>query len=161
MRKSEQLERIIEHYAGGNKSKMARLLGVSPQAISTWITRDAYDIELIYAKCENINPEWLLTGKGPMLKSDNTSYTLPDNNMPMVAENPSDYIQSNPYYIMYKEKDREVICLSEEIGSLKEKIRRLEADRLNDLNQDADIASTKKSHLSKKGVISANVHSKK
>ena len=160
MRKSEQLERIIEHYAGGNKSKMARLLGVSPQAISTWITRDAYDIELIYAKCENINPEWLLTGKGPMLKSDNTSYTLPDNNMSMVAESSSDYIQSNPYYIMYKEKDKKVMILSEEVGVLKERVRQLEADRLNDQNQDAEIASTKKLHSSKKDVTSANVHSK-
>ena len=160
MRKSEQLERIIEHYAGGNKSKMARLLGVSPQAISTWIAREAYDIELIYAKCENINPEWLLTGKGPMLKSNNTSYTLPDNNMSMVAESSSDYIQSNPYYIMYKEKDKEVRALSEELGALKERIRQLEADRLNDQNQDAEIASTKKLHSSKKDVTSANVHSK-
>ena len=150
MRKSEQLERIIEHYAGGNKSKMARLLGISPQAISTWITRDAYDIELIYAKCENINPEWLLTGKGPMLKSNNTSYTLPDNNMSMVAESSSDYIQSNPYYIMYKEKDKEVRALSEELGVLKERIRQLEANRLNDQNQDADIASTKKLKKKKK-----------
>ena len=64
------LEAIINHFANGNKSQLARILDVTPQAISTWLSRNTFDQELIYAKCENINPDWLLTGRGEMLKSE-------------------------------------------------------------------------------------------
>ncbi len=64
------LEAIITHFADGNKSQLARILNISPQAISTWLSRGTFDQELIYAKCENINPDWLLTGRGSMLKSE-------------------------------------------------------------------------------------------
>ena len=64
------LEAIITHFADGNKSQLARVLNISPQAISTWLSRGTFDQELIYAKCENINPDWLLTGRGSMLKSE-------------------------------------------------------------------------------------------
>ena len=70
MDKKSMLESIINHYASGNKSQMARILNVSPQAISTWLSRNTFDHELIYSKCENINPHWLLTGRGSMLKTD-------------------------------------------------------------------------------------------
>lgn len=63
------LEAIINHFANGNKSQLARILDVTPQAISTWLSRNTFDQELVYAKCENINPDWLLTGRGSMLKS--------------------------------------------------------------------------------------------
>lgn len=72
MDKKSMLESIINHYASGNKSQMARILNVSPQAISTWLSRNTFDHELIYSKCENINPHWLLTGRGSMLKTDTT-----------------------------------------------------------------------------------------
>ena len=69
MEKKDRLLKLIEHYADGNKSEFARMIGISPQAISTWISRNTFDIDVIYAKCVNISPEWLLTGKGPMLKT--------------------------------------------------------------------------------------------
>lgn len=68
MEKKDRLLRLIEHYSGGNKSEFARMIGVSPQAVNTWISRNTFDIDIVYAKCVNISPEWLLTGKGPILK---------------------------------------------------------------------------------------------
>ena len=68
MTKKERLLRLIEHYSAGNKSEFARMLGVTPQAITTWIARDTFDTEIVYAKCVNIDADWLLTGKGDMLK---------------------------------------------------------------------------------------------
>ena len=68
MEKKDRLLRLIEHYSDGNKSEFARMIGVSPQAVNTWISRNTFDIDIVYAKCVNISPEWLLTGKGPMLK---------------------------------------------------------------------------------------------
>lgn len=62
------LNAIINHYANGSKARMARILDVTPQAISTWLSRNKLDIELVFAKCEGINPEWLFTGKGSMLR---------------------------------------------------------------------------------------------
>lgn len=67
MDKSLILRKLIEYYSDGNGSKFARLLGVKPQTISTWLARNTYDIELIFAKCYNINPFFLLTGEGEML----------------------------------------------------------------------------------------------
>ena len=37
------LKAIISHYANGNKSKMARILGITPQSISTWLARNSFD----------------------------------------------------------------------------------------------------------------------
>ena len=70
MSKKDRLLDLIRNFSNGNKSEFARMIGVSPQAINTWISRDTFDIETIYSKCVNISPEWLLTGKGPMLKSE-------------------------------------------------------------------------------------------
>lgn len=70
MSKKDRLLDLIGHFSNGNKSEFARMIGVSPQAINTWISRDTFDIETIYSKCVNLSPEWLLTGKGPMLKND-------------------------------------------------------------------------------------------
>ena len=70
MEKKDRLLSLICHYSGGNKSEFARMIGVSPQAVNTWITRNTFDIDIIYAKCLNVSPDWLLTGKGPMLKND-------------------------------------------------------------------------------------------
>lgn len=59
---------IIKHYSNGNKAHFATKLGLTPQSISTWISRNTFDIDKIYANCEDISAEWLLTGKGDMIK---------------------------------------------------------------------------------------------
>lgn len=69
--KKQRLTQIIDYYANGKNVEFARLLGLSPQGISTWLSRNMYDIDLIYAKCDGISAEWLITGKGSMIKSDN------------------------------------------------------------------------------------------
>lgn len=78
MDKRARLQTLIEHYAGGNKSNFAKMLGVTPQAITGWIARNTFDIELVYAKCDDLSAEWLLTGEGRMLRSvnDDASVTL-------------------------------------------------------------------------------------
>lgn len=73
MDKKGILEALIAHYTGGNKSQFAKMLGVKPQTINTWDSRSTFDIELIYSKCEHISADWLLTGKGPMLKTSTSS----------------------------------------------------------------------------------------
>lgn len=70
MDKKDMLTMLIKHYADGNKSRFASMLGVSPQAISTWEKRNTFDIELIFTKCENLNAKWLLTGTGEMFVNE-------------------------------------------------------------------------------------------
>ena len=72
------LQAMIRHYADGHKSKFARKLGISPQCLATWLSRNTFDIELIFAKCDNLNPAWLFTGEGTMLlNADASNYDQP------------------------------------------------------------------------------------
>ena len=77
MEKKERLLSLIDHYSGGNKSEFARMVGLSPQAINTWISRNTFDIDIVYAKCVNVSPDWLLTGNGPMFKTKGTPDVSP------------------------------------------------------------------------------------
>ena len=104
---------IIAHYTDGNKSKFAQMLGVTPQAISTWEKRNTFDLELIFAKCENINSLWLLTGEGEMLKREEENIKTGD-------------ALANALLKMIEEKDLELRSQAETIGKLRERIRNLE-----------------------------------
>ena len=70
MDKKQMILDLIDYYSNGSKTLFSKKLGVTPQTISSWISRNTFDKELIFAKCENINAEWLLTGEGYMLKSE-------------------------------------------------------------------------------------------
>ena len=72
------LSKIKSHYNFEKDADFARFLEIKPQTLSSWYSRNTFDIELLYSKCVELNPEWLLTGEGEMLKSDN--------NTPAVAE---------------------------------------------------------------------------
>lgn len=73
MDKKNMIEALVRHFTKGNKSKFALMLGVTPQTINTWMARNTFDAELIYAKCEYISGDWLLTGEGAMLKTSTSS----------------------------------------------------------------------------------------
>ncbi len=68
----DMLETIINVCAEGNQAQFARELGESPQNISAWIRRGKLDVVKIYKMYRKLNPHWLLTGEGEMLKSDAT-----------------------------------------------------------------------------------------
>lgn len=89
MDKSERLERLVEYYGKGNKSHFAKMLGVKAQTINTWLSRNTYDTELIFAKCDNINASWLLTGEGNMLNEEPKNDKMPNINYECVG---------TPYY---------------------------------------------------------------
>ena len=66
MDKTLILNKIKFHYSFKNDVEFANFLGVSPQTISSWYQRNTFNLELIYAKCVEINANWLLTGEGEM-----------------------------------------------------------------------------------------------
>lgn len=72
MDKRIMLDLIKEHANVKNNTSLAKLLGITSQAVSNWYARNTFDPELIYSKCPFINPAWLLTGEGEMIISQNT-----------------------------------------------------------------------------------------
>jgi hypothetical protein len=72
MDKSVILQRLIVHYTEGNKALFAQKIGVMPQTISSWLARKTFDIDLIFAKCESVSAEFLLTGKEPLMKDEHS-----------------------------------------------------------------------------------------
>lgn len=67
------LNAIKAHLNMSKNADFARYLGISSQAVSNWYARNTFDAELIYTKCDFINPAWLLTGIGEMLKDAHSS----------------------------------------------------------------------------------------
>lgn len=69
MEKKERVMALVNHYTNGNKSQFAKMLGITPQTINTWIARNTFDAELLYAKCDDLSADWLLAGKGDMIRN--------------------------------------------------------------------------------------------
>lgn len=67
MDRKRMVSSLVEYYTNGNKSQFAKMLGITPQTINTWISRNTFNAELIHAKCEGVSANWLLTGCGSMI----------------------------------------------------------------------------------------------
>ena len=70
MDKGIMVEKLVDYFSNGNKAAFAKKLGVSPQTVHSWIARNTFDSELVFAKCDGLSADWLLTGEGPMLRSE-------------------------------------------------------------------------------------------
>ena len=79
MRKSEMLECLINYYSEGNKARFSAHIGVKPQTVSAWISRNTFDAEVLYAKCVGVSADWLLSnGTGEMIRQKATVKTSGD-----------------------------------------------------------------------------------
>ncbi|WP_407483660.1 LexA family transcriptional regulator [Elizabethkingia anophelis] len=70
MDKSLILDGIKEHLGFSKDSELASFLGIARNTLSTWRSRNSIDYDLIISKCDQIDANWLITGKGNMLKDD-------------------------------------------------------------------------------------------
>jgi len=68
MDKSLILNDIKRHLNIRFDKEFAVFLEIKTTTLSMWYKRNTYDVELLFKKCDFLNPEWLLTGKGEMLK---------------------------------------------------------------------------------------------
>lgn len=62
----------------------ANELGITKQTLSNWKKRNTFDAELIYTNCLHVNPSWLLSGQGEILKSDNKPDELKGQGIPLI-----------------------------------------------------------------------------
>ena len=123
MNKKERLEAIIRHYSDGKPSVFAKLIGVAPSTISSWLSRDTLDYDLLFAKCENISSEWLLTGRGEMLNVQTSTL----NNKTTSLQKESTGIEDKLLAIIAN-KDATIREMAEEIGILKQTITQLKQE---------------------------------
>lgn len=76
MDKTLVINDIKNHLNYKTDTELADFLGVKQPTISTWRKRNTIDYELIIAKCNDIDANWLLTGEGNMLKENNQKNTI-------------------------------------------------------------------------------------
>lgn len=67
MDKKRMLEDLITYYAGGNKTKFASMLGMTPSGLGNWLKRETFDAAKLFTHCAGLSPAWLLTGEGDMI----------------------------------------------------------------------------------------------
>lgn len=70
MNKTIMLERIKDYYDFPTDADFAKFLGVKPQVLSNWKSRNTFDAELLYSKCPELSPSWLLCGEEPMVDEE-------------------------------------------------------------------------------------------
>ena len=118
MDKTLILNEIINKLFDSSKSKFARKLGVTPQTISSWLARNSFDIALIYAKCEVLAADWLLTGAGSMFKTAAPSVPSDDVSSDDVSFNAQNTILNTLKGII-KEQALQIARLEIEVENLK------------------------------------------
>ena len=98
MSKSNILQAIQDYYHFKKDSHFASFLGITPQVLSNWKSRETFDVNLIYTKCVDFSLEWLVTGQGSMLKNN----TDKKNSIPVAkpVENSTDGIPLIPIEAM-------------------------------------------------------------
>ena len=60
------LNSVKDYYKIKNDAQFARFLGVSPTTLATWRKRKMFDVDVLYAKCHDISPDFILGGKLPI-----------------------------------------------------------------------------------------------
>ncbi len=78
------LSKIKSQYNFKSDAEFARYLGIAPNTLSNWYNRNSMDHELVISKCEFINANWLLTGKGNMLKSEENLNNAEKTGLPLI-----------------------------------------------------------------------------
>lgn len=70
------IEAIKVYMGVESLADLARILGVSPQRISSWGIRGTYDTKLIIKAIPEIREEWLISGEGDMLRAEGMANLL-------------------------------------------------------------------------------------
>ncbi|UBD75681.1 XRE family transcriptional regulator [Parabacteroides goldsteinii] len=136
---NERINRLIKEMSNGNKRSFSMKIGVSATVIENIVgkrgSKPSFDIlEKIMFSIENINADWLLTGRGSMLREEQYS------NQASSSTSVVDNSEAAVYYKMYKERDEENKMLIEQIGQLKERLR-MQEEKIMGLRQAGDTPS--------------------
>lgn len=107
------LEKLREFYGFKTFGKLANFLGVKQNTLSSWISRDSLDEDLIFRKCEGISYDWIRTGEGEML-------------LPSVKDGLEAYTKDQSYSLSLTIADPVLVdivrILQDDLPELKEKV---------------------------------------
>lgn len=73
---SANIDAIMQYMGVKSLADLARILGISPQRISSWGIRGTYDTKLIIKAIPEIREEWLISGEGDMLRAESMANLL-------------------------------------------------------------------------------------
>jgi phage repressor protein C with HTH and peptisase S24 domain len=126
------LNEIKSHYNFKSNVEFATFLGIGPTTLSAWYSRNSFNYDLVSSKCVDISGNFLLTGKKPLLKSEEllsirANTTNQDTKIPLVSVaavggfgNANFSIKQSDikdYYIIPKFKERHIDFMIEISGS--------------------------------------------
>ena len=106
--------RIKQYYDLKTDTELATFLGVTSQAISNSVNRNTLNWNNIITKCDDLSVDWLLTGKGELLR--NSFQTDVECNICTVKDR------------LIAEQDRHLKTKCELVAQLKEENERLKED---------------------------------
>lgn len=99
------------------------------------------DLAAMLSEYYDIDANWLLTGRGSMLKSEGVAL-MNDKEQPVTSPNLSAQpVDEALLYTMYKEKEAKIEAQAEQIGSLKQQIKTLE-EKIEGLQHHAHVEAT-------------------
>lgn len=139
MTDSERLKSVIDFYLM-NVEAFGRFLGLKQSQSLRDILKGRNGIskplaEKIKAKCLDINPSWLLSGEGEMLKNPSNNSVVREDSAEYIGDSFNnrllELINKGDYYPAYivKEKNKRIEELIEEVGRLKYEIAELKKGR--------------------------------
>lgn len=70
------LNNIKKLYGFDKDIEFAEHLGIAKSTLASWYTRNTFDIEKLYAKCDRVSPDYLFTGEGSIERVNNTSQAV-------------------------------------------------------------------------------------
>lgn len=71
MDKTLILNRIKIYLKLKNDKDLADFLGIKPNVLSNWYTRNSIDYDIVFTKCDFIDKNWLITGNDNPCINDN------------------------------------------------------------------------------------------
>lgn len=107
------LSKIKKHYSFKSDAAFARFLDIKPQTLATWYSRNTFDIELLYAKCEYIDGNFLLSGEGEIVKNTAEKQAEPAN-----------------FREQLDDKNKIINFQDEKIEELKKEIKKLKKEKI-------------------------------
>ena len=87
------LDKIKDYYSFKTDVDFAKFLEITPQVYSNWKGRNSFDAELLYSKCPELNPSWLLCGKEPMITDKIQELQVNEGKSPYILRKKLTYLE--------------------------------------------------------------------
>jgi predicted RNase H-like nuclease (RuvC/YqgF family) len=147
LNKSLILERLKSAKNFSTDTELANFLDIKTSTLSNWYSRNSIDFDILFSKCENMPIEWLLTGKGEMLRenSNNTDVqqVKPDTNLVETIRQQAEQI--GELKSENRHKNEQISALHKEVERLKNENTKLRDTLSNSTNKMLELSEYPKS----------------